>query len=85
MAKQSKSVEESVEDVAIGVPAVLCNWFVMSRYPFAFRLALGERATANGKLLIRGAFVIAPSDLLALRNLLDAALANPATPVLRPH
>lgn len=85
MAKQGVAVKRDVEEAAFSVPAVLCNWFVMSRHPIGVRLALGERATADSELAVRGAYVLALQDAVVLRDLLNAALEHSSPPPRRPH
>jgi hypothetical protein len=83
MARQSKKVTEDVEETVLSAPAVFSNWFVLTRLPFGFRLSLAERAKADGKLMMRGAYVLPLADALALRDLLNEALA--AAPPARHH
>ena len=66
-------------EIAFGEPAVLCNWFVLTRQTIGLRLALGERPTAQSKLRIRGAYLLSHADAVALRELLERALSHSAT------
>lgn len=85
MAKRVEAVNKDIEEAAFRVPAVLCNWFVISRHAIGVRLALGERADAGSELAVRGAYVFALQDAAVLRDLLNAALEQAPPPVRRPH
>jgi hypothetical protein len=74
MTRKSKPPTTDAQEAALEAPAVLCNWFILTRQPNGVRLTIGERTSAEGKLAIRGAFFLHPDDGKALRDLLDTAL-----------